>query len=89
MRSFKFCFLSLSAVHCTSRIYQLLNINGICLKSSVPDLMRNIYQLETTTTLPYLGAQSRAGKKCRLVDNIGARLGSEANFGSHKIKISG
>ena len=30
----------------------------------------------------------RAGKKCRLVDNIKARLGSEANFGSHKIKIS-
>ena len=29
----------------------------------------------------------RAGKKCQLVDNIGARLGSEANFGSHKIKI--
>ena len=39
----------------------------------------------------------RAGQKCRLVsgcdnikvlDNIWARLGSEANFGSHKIKIS-
>ena len=30
----------------------------------------------------------RAGKKYRLVDNIGARLGSEANFGSHKIKIA-
>ena len=29
-----------------------------------------------------------AGKKCRLVDNIRARLGSEANFGSHEIKIS-
>ena len=24
----------------------------------------------------------RAGKKCRLVDNIGARLGSETYFGS-------
>ena len=32
--------------------------------------------------------KARAGKKYRLVDNIGARLGSEANFGSHKIKIS-
>ena len=30
----------------------------------------------------------RSGKKCQLVDNIGARLGSEANFMSHKIKIS-
>ena len=30
----------------------------------------------------------RAGKKCRIVDNVRARLGSEANFGSHKIKIS-
>ena len=30
----------------------------------------------------------RAGKKYRLVDNIGARLGSEANFGSDKIKIA-
>ena len=30
----------------------------------------------------------QVGKKCRLVDNIGARLGSEANFGSHKTKIS-
>ena len=30
----------------------------------------------------------RAGKMCRHVDNIGARLGSEANFGSQKIKIS-
>ena len=29
----------------------------------------------------------RACKKCRLVDNIGARLGSEAYFRSHKIKI--
>ena len=33
-------------------------------------------------------AVARAGKKCRLVDKIGARLCSEANFGSHKIKIS-
>ena len=31
---------------------------------------------------------ARAGKKCRLVDNIGARLGSKAYFGSHTIKIS-
>ena len=30
----------------------------------------------------------RAGKKCGLVDKIGARLGSEANLGSHKMKIS-
>ena len=30
----------------------------------------------------------RAGKKCRLVDNIGARPGSEANFRSNKIYIS-
>ena len=35
-----------------------------------------------------LDGSGRAGKKCRLVDNIGARLGSEANFGSRKIKIS-
>ena len=31
--------------------------------------------------------ETRAGKKYQLVDNIGARLGSEANFGSPKIKI--
>ena len=31
--------------------------------------------------------RERAGKKCRLVDNIGARLGSEGYFWSHKIKI--
>ena len=30
----------------------------------------------------------KAGKKYRLVDNIGARLGSEVTFGSHKIKSS-
>ena len=30
----------------------------------------------------------RAVKKSRLVDNIGAGLGSEANFRSHKINIS-
>ena len=29
-----------------------------------------------------------AGKKCRLVGNIGARLGSKANFRSDKIQIS-
>ena len=34
------------------------------------------------------GPLNRAGKKCRLVNNIQARLGSEANFGSHKIHIS-
>ena len=30
----------------------------------------------------------RAGKEYRLVDNIGASIGSEANFRSHKIQIS-
>ena len=32
-------------------------------------------------------SKSRAGKKCLLADNIGARVGSEDNFGSHKIYI--
>ena len=35
-----------------------------------------------------MAMDGKAGKKCRLVDNIGARLGSEANFGSHKVRSS-
>ena len=34
------------------------------------------------------GCQRRAGKKCRLNDKIWVRLGSEANFRSHKIQNS-
>ena len=55
-------------------------------KGDLIGLMKDGSSIKDTAEV--LGVSSRAGKKCRLVDNIGARLGSETNFGSHKIKIS-